>query len=73
LVFEKNGNFFRRKLAKNRRKLRSLHRPPVLKAMSEAQFKTPNNRDTQQGCQMVYFQAKNPNLGEVWRASDWKM
>jgi hypothetical protein len=26
-----------------------------------------------QGCQMVYFQTKNPNLGESWRALDWKM
>jgi hypothetical protein len=25
------------------------------------------------GCQMVYFQAKNPNLGKFWRALDWKM
>jgi hypothetical protein len=26
-----------------------------------------------QGCQMVYFQTKNPNLGKFWRALDWKM
>jgi hypothetical protein len=26
-----------------------------------------------QGCQMVYFQTKNPNLGEFWRASEWEM
>jgi hypothetical protein len=26
-----------------------------------------------QGCQMVYFQAKNPYLGKFWRALDWKM
>jgi hypothetical protein len=26
-----------------------------------------------QGCQMVCFQTKNPNLGEFWRALDWKM
>jgi hypothetical protein len=25
-----------------------------------------------QGCQMVYFQTKNPNLGRFWRALDWK-
>jgi hypothetical protein len=25
-----------------------------------------------QGCQMVYFQTKNPNLGKFWRALDWK-
>jgi hypothetical protein len=26
-----------------------------------------------QGCQMVYFQTKNPNLSAFWRALDWKM
>jgi hypothetical protein len=26
-----------------------------------------------QGCQMVYFQTKNPTLGKFWRALDWKM
>jgi hypothetical protein len=26
-----------------------------------------------QGCQMVYFQTKNPNLGKSWRALDCKM
>jgi hypothetical protein len=26
-----------------------------------------------QGCQMVYFQTKNPNLGKFLRALDWKM
>jgi hypothetical protein len=26
-----------------------------------------------QGCQMVYFQTKNPNLDKFWRALDWKM
>jgi hypothetical protein len=26
-----------------------------------------------QGCQMVSFQTKNPNLGKFWRALDWKM
>jgi hypothetical protein len=26
-----------------------------------------------QGCQMVSFQTKNPNLGKFWRAWDWKM
>jgi hypothetical protein len=27
----------------------------------------------QQGCQMVYFQTENPNLGKYWNALDWKM
>jgi hypothetical protein len=26
-----------------------------------------------QGCQMVYFQTKNPNLGIFWRVLQWKM
>jgi hypothetical protein len=26
-----------------------------------------------QGCQMVCFQTKNPNLGEFWRVLQWKM
>jgi hypothetical protein len=25
-----------------------------------------------QGCQMVFFQTKNPNLGKFWRALEWK-
>jgi hypothetical protein len=25
----------------------------------------------QQGCQMAYFQTKNPNLGEFWRVLQW--
>jgi hypothetical protein len=28
---------------------------------------------TQQGCQMVCFQTKNPNLGTFWRVLHWKM
>jgi hypothetical protein len=27
----------------------------------------------EQGCQMVSFQTKNPNLGKFWRVLDWKM
>jgi hypothetical protein len=26
-----------------------------------------------QGCQMVYFQTKNPNLGKFLRALDWNI
>jgi hypothetical protein len=26
-----------------------------------------------QGCQMVLFQTKNPNLGNFWRFLQWKM
>jgi hypothetical protein len=31
-------------------------------------FPVPN-----QGCQMVCFQTKNPNLGKFWRALEWKV
>jgi hypothetical protein len=27
---------------------------------------------SQQGCQMVCFRTKNPNLGKFWRALEWK-
>jgi hypothetical protein len=26
-----------------------------------------------QGCQMVYFQTKNPTLGKIWRALEWNV
>jgi hypothetical protein len=26
-----------------------------------------------QGCQMVYFQTKNPDCGKLWRGLQWKM
>jgi hypothetical protein len=32
-----------------------------------------DGRRRNQGCQMVYFQTKNPVLGKFWRALDWKM
>jgi hypothetical protein len=28
---------------------------------------------SKQGCQMVYFETKNPNFGKFWRASKWKI
>jgi hypothetical protein len=31
------------------------------------------HRLREQGCQMVYFQNKNPNLCKIWRALNWKM
>jgi hypothetical protein len=27
----------------------------------------------EQGCQMVWFQNKNPNLGKLWSVLQWKM
>jgi hypothetical protein len=36
-------------------------------------FSVQFHRNVIQVCQMVYFQAKNPNFGKFWRALDWKM
>jgi hypothetical protein len=33
-------------------------------------FESAQNK---QGCQMVCFQTKNPNLGKFWRALEWEM
>jgi hypothetical protein len=33
----------------------------------------PDPRKVDQGCQMVYFQTKNSNLGRFWRALEWKL
>jgi hypothetical protein len=35
--------------------------------------KGKKDRDPIQGCQMVSFQTKNPNLDIFWSALDWKM
>jgi hypothetical protein len=36
-------------------------------------FKDGSRRSSPpQGCQMVYFQTKNPNLGKLWRVLEWK-
>jgi hypothetical protein len=37
------------------------------------QEKSGNPGPKAQGCQMVCFQTKNPNLGKFWRALEWKM
>jgi hypothetical protein len=39
----------------------------------EPQLWSPCSLPTDQGCQMVSFQTKNPNLGIFWRALDWKI
>jgi hypothetical protein len=45
--------------------------------VSDTQWRTSLGRgivwSLSQGCQMVCFQTKNPNLGKFWRALDWKM
>jgi hypothetical protein len=43
--------------------------PVVLQDFTALVFVT---HDCRQGCQMVYFQTKNPNLGKFWRALEWK-
>jgi hypothetical protein len=32
-----------------------------------------DEKSSDQGCQMVSFQTKNPNLGKFWRVLRWKM
>jgi hypothetical protein len=32
-----------------------------------------NRRTSEQGCQMVCFQTKNPNLGKFWRVLQWEI
>jgi hypothetical protein len=36
-------------------------------------FNTNVSSVSEQDCQMVSFQNKNPNLGKFWRSLDWKM
>jgi hypothetical protein len=53
---------------------------------TQAEFTTQNQNHTpryvremylnvagEQGCQLVYFHTKNPTLGIVWRALEWKI
>jgi hypothetical protein len=41
--------------------------------LSENRFVFCLTPTTDQGCQMVYFQTKNPDSGKFWRALDWKL
>jgi hypothetical protein len=36
-------------------------------------FSTASPAASNQGCQMVCFQTKNPNLGKLWRVLQWKI
>jgi hypothetical protein len=38
-----------------------------------SKFRNGDDGTYAQGCQMVYFQTKNYNLGKFGRALDWKM
>jgi hypothetical protein len=39
----------------------------------KSNFQTLVGSRVPQGCQMVCFQTKNPNLGKFWRVLQWKM
>jgi hypothetical protein len=39
---------------------------------ANSMFKEPAS-GPEQGCQMVYFQTQNPNLGKFWRALEWNI
>jgi hypothetical protein len=49
---------------------RKVHREPIDFLTGFSSF--PNCEHIQ-GCQMVYFHSKNPNLGIFWRTLEWKM
>jgi hypothetical protein len=54
-------------------------KPPFWQNSSEREIatfgcqKNDSLSKTDQGCQMVYFQTKNPNLGKFLSALDWKV
>jgi hypothetical protein len=41
--------------------------------ISSRSFTLARYADSNQGCQLVYFQNKNPILCKIWRALEWKM
>jgi hypothetical protein len=45
----------------------------VLRLIKQTIRASNKNMHLNQGCQMVYFQTSNPNLGKFWRALDWKV
>jgi hypothetical protein len=45
----------------------------ILLSSEEADVASFADNATFQGCQMVCFQTKNPNLGKFWSALEWKM
>jgi hypothetical protein len=50
-------------------RLLAVHLVKVLSRLPEARLFL----DSDQGCQIVCFQTKYPNLGKFWRALEWKM
>jgi hypothetical protein len=50
-----------------------LHEPGPQKPETLEESVTFIQKSSHQGCQMVCFRTKNPNLGKFWRALEWKM
>jgi hypothetical protein len=74
--------FFPQKIGKNRRKLFpenaqifTLYFFPCVKSIDTLTHKVTEccSYFVEQGCQMVSFETKNPNLGKFWRALHWEM
>jgi hypothetical protein len=65
LFFSKNGNFFRQKLAQIAENGHH-NMDSRFRRFSRSGFRL-------QGCQMVFIQTKNPNLGKFWRVLQRKM
>jgi hypothetical protein len=47
--------------------------PSCLSRLDRGQFFKGTSWRMAQGCQMVCFQNKNPNLGKFWRVLQWKI
>jgi hypothetical protein len=45
---------------------------PIWRSMFHIEKRSLIKAFLDQGCQMVYFQTKNPNLGKFWMALKWK-
>jgi hypothetical protein len=45
----------------------------VFPGQEELIVRATTSAENPQGCQMVCFQTKNTNLGNFWRALEWKM
>jgi hypothetical protein len=61
------GRIQRAKISGPEKNGRMLH-PLFLITLNPIEIQSHN-----QGCQMVSFKIKNPNLGKFWRALEWKM
>jgi hypothetical protein len=64
-IIRKNGGLRRRKGTRGCR--------PKKQNISSVQRKQCDQMGRKQGCQMAYFQTKNPDFGKFWRVLQWKM